>query len=216
MSGLGACLVGALFAAAASIVSEYRGLERQKYLFKPLPVLLMIPVVLSAPVEFNTKLWFIVALIASAVGDVLLIESQRFLIGLVAFLLAHLAYIFGISSVLEATPRLWLILPLTAWGGVLFFVLRPHLKELALPVLGYITIITVMVWLALELHFNVRSQGSSFIALGAIAFALSDTTLALDHFRKPFAVAKLTVLGSYFLAQISLAFGLLFIGTYLL
>jgi len=207
-------LAAALFAGVVAIVCDYRQLEWQKYLFKPLPALLMLPVVLTAEVSGFLGPVFAAALGFSAAGDVLLIKPHRFLAGLLAFLVAHLFYVAAFYDLLhqfDLWPRYVTMLPLTAWGGVLFWLLRPRLGRLAMPVLVYISIVTLMVWLALELHFFLHSVGSFLLAAGALAFALSDTVLALNRFRTPFVSAQAIVLGSYFSAQVCLAFGVLLI-----
>lgn len=207
-------LAVALIAASASIISEYRGLTLQRYFFKPLPVLLMLAVVFAAPAVAPLIKWlFAGALVASAIGDVLLIDRQRFVYGLLAFLVAHVGYIFGIWWLLEQAPRVLMVLPLTLWGGVLFWLLRDDLKELAFPVLVYISIILVMVWLAIELHHQVPSHGTRLLVLGAVSFGLSDTVLAIDHFRRPFRAARLVVLTLYYTAQFCIAFSLVYRAT---
>lgn len=201
--------VVALVAAAASIISEHRGLTLQRYLFKPLPVLLMLVVVLGATqIELTVRLLFAAGLIASATGDVLLIDRRRFIYGLLAFLLAHIFYIFGIWWSLEQAPRVLFVLPLTLWGGVLFWFLRKDLQEMELPVLIYISIILVMIWLAIEQLNQVPTDASKLLVLGAVSFGLSDTILAIDHFRRPFHLARPLILLLYYAAQICIALSL--------
>ncbi|NNF17208.1 MAG: lysoplasmalogenase [Gammaproteobacteria bacterium] len=212
-SWLTAVLAVALVAAAASIISEYRHLALQRYLFKPLPVLLMLVVVISATqVPPLIRALFAGGLVASAVGDLLLIDRRRFVWGLLAFLVAHVCYIFGIWMELSQEPRVLYVLPLTLWGGVLFWILRKELNELEFPVLIYIAVILVMIWLAIEaLHQN-PSTGAQLLVLGAVSFGLSDSILAIDHFRRPFRVARLLVLVFYYAAQFGIAFSLVLRG----
>ncbi len=201
-----ALLTLALITACASILSEYRGQVMLRYLFKPLPALLMIVAVAAATtVPGFIRALFIAGLFCSAIGDLLLVNRQRFIWGLCAFLLAHIFYIFGIWYSLETAPRLLLILPLTLWGGVVFWILREKLGKLELPVLIYISVILAMVWLAIEYYYQYQSLSGTLLVSGAVAFALSDTVLSLDHFKSPFRSAKFWILSSYFLAQILIA-----------
>ena len=197
-------------AAVAAIVSEYRGAWLQRYAFKPVPVLLMlIAVAMASSVPALVRWCFAGALLASAIGDVLLIDRRRFVYGLLAFLLAHIAYIFGIWFLLDAPPRVLYVLPLTIWGGTLFWYLRRNLHALEFPVLIYIAVILVMIWLAGEHLFQSSSLGAKLLFAGAISFGLSDTLLAIDHFRQPFRAARAAVLSTYYVAQCCLACALL-------
>ena len=204
-------LAVALIAAAASLISEHRGLLLQRYLFKPLPVLLMLAVVYAAThVSPWIRLLFAGGLVASAIGDIILINRQRFVFGLLAFLIAHICYIFGIWWLLEQDPRVLLVLPFSVWGGVLFWVVRRDLNDLEFPVLIYISVIIVMIWLAAELYYQQAGFGALLLVSGAITFGLSDTMLAIDHFRRPFTASRPLILITYYLAQICIAYSLVY------
>lgn len=112
-------------------------------------------------------------------GDVFLIGTSQlaFLAGLVAFLLAHCAYIaaFLVSGVstrwtmLAAIPIAAIALAVSAW-------LTPHLPtELVVPVRIYTAVISLMVIAA----FGTRGRGASHLILaGAVLFFLSDLSVA--------------------------------------
>lgn len=200
--------MAALVAAIGAIAAGYVGATSWRYVLKPLPVLLFIVIIgLSETVDSAVGILFILGLVLSATGDVILIERQRFVHGLGAFLLAHLAYILALWLLLQHPPRLWLIMALSIWGGVLFWRLRSSIGKMAGPVLGYITVINVMIWLAIEVHTDFGTSESRLIAIGALLFGLSDTILSLDHFRAPFPGSKALILITYYLAQACLAVG---------
>lgn len=206
MSFLPAVLSVALVAAIAAIISEQRGLTLHRYMFKPLPVLLMVPVVVFLTQSTSlVKTLFAVALLASATGDLLLIDRKRFLYGLLAFLMAHVCYVFGIWIQLEQAPRLVAILPLTLWGGALFWLVRKDLDKLKFPVLFYISVILLMIWLALERYHQQHDVSAALLLSGAMLFGLSDSLLAVDHFRGSFSGSRILVLTSYYLAQVCIA-----------
>ena len=50
-------------------------------------------------------------------------------------------------------------------------------------------------WLAVE------EAGALLACLGAVLFVASDSALAVNRFRRPFAASQLVVLGTYFSAQ---------------
>ncbi len=200
--------MAAFAAAIGAIAAEYRGAEAWRYVLKPLPILLLIAIVgLSGTVDSAVGMLFILGLILSATGDVILIDRRRFLHGLGAFLLAHVAYIVALWMLLSQSPRLWLVVLLSAWGGVLLWRLRPRLGSMVAPVLGYITVINVMIWLAVEVHAGIGTSDSRLLAIGALLFGVSDTIVALDHFRAPFPGSKVLILTTYYLAQACMAVG---------
>ena len=76
------------------------------------------------------------------------------------------------------------LLPFAVWGVIAFLILNPYLGDLLLPVAVYIVAIVIMMWRAAAL---VGAQGKSqdfelAALLGALAFGLSDTLLAFNHF----------------------------------
>jgi alkenylglycerophosphocholine/alkenylglycerophosphoethanolamine hydrolase len=69
-------------------------------------------------------------------------------------------------------------------GVIAFLILNPYLSDLLLPVAVYIIAIVTMMWRAAALvGAHGKSRDFELAALlGAMAFGLSDTLLALNHF----------------------------------
>jgi alkenylglycerophosphocholine/alkenylglycerophosphoethanolamine hydrolase len=88
-----------------------------------------------------------IGLLLSAVGDVLLEFPQRFVPGLVAFLLAHLAYTTAFLTD-ERRGRLARAVPFAAWLLAAFLWLRPGLGPMVGPVVVYMFAIGAMMWRA--------------------------------------------------------------------
>ena len=112
-------------------------------------------------------------------GDMLLIgQSQKaFLAGLVAFLLAHVAYVS--AFVQHGYHRGWTIgaaIPITVLAIAVWAWLAPYTPaHLSIPVRAYITVISLMVIFA----FGTRGRGGSLlIVAGAVLFFLSDLSVA--------------------------------------
>lgn len=150
--------------------------------------------------------WILAGLVLSLVGDVFLMFSDRtwFLLGLVSFLLAHLAYVgafvvVGISvtwSVVGAVGALfaaWLVL---RW-------LSPHVNDdMREPVLAYVVVISVMASLALG---TLGAGHSALIVAGAVLFYLSDLFVARDRFVVGTFANRLVGLPLYYGGQALLA-----------
>ena len=145
-------------------------------------------------------------LVFSWFGDVFLIGTSRhwFLLGLVSFLIAHIAYTTAfISSGLERRWTLGALVPIVVIAvGVLFW-LQPHLpQELAWPVRLYTAVISLMVVAA----FGTRGAGATpLIVIGACFFYLSDLSVATLRFTEPSFPTYVLGLPLYYSAQILLA-----------
>src|ERR1043165_6191429 len=95
-------LTAAVFISAVlTIRAEYRGPRIQFYVFKPLTVVLIILVALQAKHETGAQYKSLVVggLLCSLAGDVFLMwPRDRFVAGLVSFLVAHLFYIAAFAA----------------------------------------------------------------------------------------------------------------------
>lgn len=146
------------------------------------------------------------ALALSWIGDVLLLSKRSgpFLGGLASFLLGHVA--FGIAFVLHGTDRLWAFAALAVLIIPALIVdrwLRPHVPaDMKIPVRAYIVVITGM----LALAAGTRGAGATpLILAGALAFYLSDLSVARDRFIREAFVNRLWGLPLYYGAQLLLA-----------
>ena len=145
-------------------------------------------------------------LIFSWWGDYFLIGGSqgRFLAGLVSFFLAHVAYcvayyVRGTDLHLVASAGAVLVLPALfvapwIWPGV------P--AELRVPVVAYLTVISVMVALAVGTW---GQPGSALIIAGAILFYGSDIFVARGRFVERDLLNPFIGLPLYFLGQVLLA-----------
>ena len=146
-------------------------------------------------------------LVFSWFGDAFLIGTSRhwFLLGLVSFLIAHIAYITAFISLgLERRWTLGALAPVVVIAvGVLFW-LQPHVpQELAWPVRFYTAVISLMVVAA----FGTRGAGATpLIVIGACFFYLSDLSVATLRFTDPSFPTYVLGLPLYYAAQILLAF----------
>jgi uncharacterized membrane protein YhhN len=194
-------------AALATIRAEYRGPRRQVYLCKPLTTIAILALALARAVPEPRP--YAVAILAgltlSLAGDIfLMLPQDRFIAGLVSFLLAHIAYIVAFAGT-DGAPlsrrSALLLLPPLLHGVVVYRRLLPHLGALRLPVLVYMLVIVAMAWRALDRWATWRDGASLAAALGALLFVASDSILAFDRFAGRFAPAQAIVLGTYFAAQ---------------
>ena len=147
------------------------------------------------------------ALALSAIGDYFLSRDEdKFTVGLVAFLSAHLLYIWIFWQAIEAASFGWGQAAMVVYTLVYGAYLWPRAGDFRLPVLAYIFVITVMVASAMMMP-----AGFALVVLGSLSFALSDSVLALEMFVIKSAKTKLTLSKIVWVSYIA-AQGLLVIG----
>jgi uncharacterized membrane protein YhhN len=194
--------------AALLIRSEYAGVRRGVYLFKPLTTSLIIVLAWQIePVASERYSALILGgLLFSLAGDIfLMLPADRFVAGLVSFLVAHILYTAAFVSRSDFQFD-WLALVIYAvYGAAMLALLWRGLGNLRLPVLVYMTVILVMGWQAMALWRDSPSLPTLCAAAGAALFVISDSALAYDRFRRPLPARPITVLGTYYLAQTLIA-----------
>lgn len=202
----------AILTASLTIAAHYLRPPRAwlVYVCKPLTTLLILAVAL-APGTFLADRYagaIALGLVFSLAGDIWLMLPRRgFLSGLISFLFAHLCYIVAFLAAPLAPGPAWpslLLLPISGaliWR-YLWMALPTSLKG---PVSLYVAIIVLMATLAVSRAVTYNDAATRSAALGALLFYASDAALAIDRFRRPFALAHVVVLGSYFVGQLLIA-----------
>jgi uncharacterized membrane protein YhhN len=145
----------------------------------------------------------VVALVASWIGDLALSLDGRtpFVVGLVAFEGAHVAYIaaFFARSALDTTTLAIAGIAMAVFAVVVIRWLSPHRpEELKIPIIVYVVIISVMVATAFATN---ATDPDIRIPIAAVAFAASDLFVARQRFVTSSRVNRLVGLPLYFVAQ---------------
>ena len=190
--------------AAFTIAGEMTDRRRLVYVFKPLTTALIIlfALLLPATAAASYKLLVVLGLLCSLAGDVfLMLPQDRFIPGLVSFLIAHLFYIAAFTRGVGFDLAWWPLLLYLLYGGVMLTLLWPRLGAMRVPVLVYMAVILIMGWQALARWLTLGTLAAGLAAVGALLFVISDSVLALDRFRGRFVMARLLVLSTYFAAQ---------------
>jgi alkenylglycerophosphocholine/alkenylglycerophosphoethanolamine hydrolase len=162
-------------------------------------------------------LWFGVGILFSLAGDIALLFIDRFfMLGLVAFLLAHLAYLVGFNTPFSSSLGVWafgvaIVVGLSAVRLLRRIVAGVRAKQarLVTPVILYSTVITLMLLSALLTLFRPewKTTPALLVSLGAFLFYLSDIILAWNRFVAPIKNGRMLNIGTYHLAQIAIAIG---------
>jgi len=156
-------------------------------------------------------------LIFGLAGDVFLLfasESESwFMLGLLAFLVAHICYISAFYLDFKSAPELDKSGARIAIGTCAVLVigfysyLRPHLGHMKLPVMIYMLVISMMVMMACFRNLRVNKLSFNLILTGAILFAISDSMLAYHKFVEEFGFSQALIMASYMAAQYLIVLG---------
>jgi uncharacterized membrane protein YhhN len=171
--------------------------------------------------------WVLAALCLGWLGDLALVSARRlwFLLGLGSFLLSHLAYIGAFATVRpNALVAILAAAALLLPAGVVGRWLWPHLgSDMRGPVVAYIAVITAMVAAAAGAVAGAGpSHGSSMVLVAggppaarwvwqaavmtaAVAFYVSDVSVARDRFVAPGFGNRIWGLPLYYGAQLLFA-----------
>lgn len=211
----GAVVVGAALLTAAvmltnlwAVVRDRRDIER---IAKPASMVgLLVVAALAGAGDTASGRWLLLALALGLVGDVLLLDDSesRFVGGLTAFLLGHLAFVASFVAAGQDRPG-WgwfglavLSASLTVGRGILPGARDQGGPPLALAVAAYMLVIGAMAvtgW----------ATGSLLVGIGVSLFVVSDTVLALGRFVAAQPWTRPVTMLTYHGAQVLIVAGLL-------
>jgi uncharacterized membrane protein YhhN len=222
---INAWLPACVLAAAADWLAVWHSWRRVGYFTKPAAMVLLLIWFGSVGRFQGMLLAFGIGFLFSLLGDILLMASYRYFFpGLVAFLLAHLAYILAFDHpqpplslfffiVGVAVLLLWLAILSRLDGAIRA---SPAHGRMRIPVAVYSGVIALMLFSALLTLFRPdwHLTDAALAAGGGFLFFISDTLLAFDRFVRPLPRARFWVRVTYHTGQLGLAAGALlhFIG----
>jgi uncharacterized membrane protein YhhN len=188
-----------------AILGHERGPRWLEVVFKPLTTILLLGVI-GVPETTFAKL-ITAGVVLSLVGDIALLGNSNkvFMVGLGAFLLAHVAYTIAFlgnavwspfvpaAAVVMLVATIWLLR--ATWMGT---------SGVHGPTTAYGVVISVMVVSA------AATIGGPLVlapaaAIGSVLFYVSDASLALNRFRSPIKHVSLLALGVYWIGQLGIA-----------
>jgi uncharacterized membrane protein YhhN len=196
----------------ASIFAESNG----RYIFKPVILLALMGYYLVQATETNKT--FLAALFFCWVGDVMLMFSGDlyFMLGLVAFLIGHIFYIFSFRQFswstgidLLPTQKVRYAFPIILAGTGLLVVLFPKLGALQIPVTVYALVLMLMAINALFRLGHTNQTSFTWVFVGALLFMVSDSALAFNKFHTQFVGASVVIMVTYVTAQFMILKGIL-------
>ena len=195
--------------------------RRLEYVMKPgtmLSLILWFTTSLpTAPPAFTSV--FTLGLVLCLIKEeFLMLPNDRFLSGVIAFLLAHVAYViaYNMGGVLVTPLSVFLLLVI---GVIGFFIARPIVRALRSsgkdkligPVIMYAVVLTATVWSTTTTLFRPEWPliGAIITFIGGWLFYATDSMNAWARLVRPLPRGRLPVMITYHVAQFLLAAGVL-------
>ena len=198
-----------LLSACLTIYGELAHRREMVYVFKPLTTGLILLLAALPPAEGETRyrLAIVLGLCLSLLGDVfLMLPGDRFVAGLAAFLLAHLAYLAAFTMMVPFGAEPAALLLYAAAAAAILILAWPRLgPRMRIPVIAYAAVLGGMAGQALTVASLAPAPPATAAAFGAALFVLSDAALVVNRFVRPFRLSPLVVLGTYYTAQTLIA-----------
>lgn len=210
-----------LLVSVGELVSLSAGIEILQTLCKPLIIITLILSYLATVSSEYRSRTLLFALLFSGAGDILLMfhdtDGSFFMMGLIAFLISHVFYIFTYrqhqhsesENGLQGIQRIRLAFPIILSGTGLVFVLYPVLGDLKIPVMIYALVLVVMTLNALLRLGKTISPSFWMVFTGALLFMASDSLLAINKFLEPLAYGNVWIMITYMSAQYFIVKGLI-------
>ncbi len=183
------------------------GKEDMAWWLKPLLIPFLISIVAISD-KFPTQKILLLALFFSWIGDVLLLFSEKhslfFIFGLVAFLIAHLVYIFLFQKQTKINNNKiylrFIPIVLIYLLGILSS-LWSSLQDMKIPVAIYALVISTMLLTSIKAYFEWKKPANLLVLIGAVLFVVSDSILAINKFYTPIPISSLLIMSTYLGAQ---------------
>lgn len=210
-------LVVALIIALLDWLAVAKKWKQIEYFAKPGVMILLLAWLWNISGFKGNLTWFAIGLVFSMLGDVfLMLPRERFIGGLVSFLIAHIAYTIGFTETAPPLSVISLILTIVIgfmsiriYRGVSRGLVASDNSRLLIPVQIYTIIISIMLLSALLtlVRPDWFVTSSLTVSVGAALFYLSDAFLAWNKFVQPIRRGNLIVIISYHLGQIMIVVG---------
>lgn len=182
-----------------SVDASYRGPTWQRWVFKPLTLLLLLLLAWQAPMFDAISYLVLAGLCASLLGDALtLLPRQRLMYAIGAFFLSHLLYTIYFASQMTLSFFWPLPLVLLVLGALLLAIIWTRLEEYRWPICTFIGMTLVMVWLAGELWFFRPSAPALSAFVGASLLFISNFVWLSSHYRRRFRADNAIAAACYF------------------
>ncbi|ETN96533.1 lysoplasmalogenase [Zhouia amylolytica] len=185
-----------------------------RYITKPLlTISLGFYVILNKRLYSHLSNFILLALLFSLIGDVfLLMNESYFILGLLAFFVAHIMYISAFFKTKFFNFRRFLTITaiLLAFATPMLYLIIPNAGSLLPYIVLYVIVLMVMVKTMYLRKGYVNPLSYKLAISGATLFLISDSLLAINKFVFEIQHINLLVMSTYGIAQFLIINGALF------
>nr|WP_314263915.1 lysoplasmalogenase family protein [uncultured Moellerella sp.] len=190
-----------LFSGWLYVDAAYRGPNWQRWVFRPVTLLLLLFWGLNADVTLAGYL-ILAGLAASLVGDMLrLLSSERLLASIFLIFISYLLYTISFGMQMSFSLYLpWIPIPIII-ALVTLLIIWTKLEKLQAPVFAVVIMAMIMAWVAGDQYFGLAREGNFSIMIGAFSLLIANSIWLIARFRFPFKASKALVAALYFFGQ---------------
>lgn len=191
-----------LFSGWLYIDAAYRGPNWQRWIFRPITLLLLLLWAWQVPEHSINSYLIVGALFVTLLSDLLKIFDGKYLLPSLALIcISYILYLVSFLLPLELTFYLPLLAFVIIAAIVVLAIVWTKLDKLAIPT--SITLLTgfIMFWIAGEKFFYLSNDHNLSIMIGAFLLVLAYCIWLINRFRFSFSASKGLVSACYFLGH---------------
>ena len=191
-----------LFSGWLYVDAAYRGPNWQRWVFRPVTLLLLLFWGLNAESITLAGYLILAGLAASLVGDMLrLLSSERLLASISLIFISYLLYTISFGMQMDFSLYLaWIPVPIII-ALVTLLIIWTKLEKLQAPVFAVVIMAMIMAWVAGDQYFGLAREDNFSIMIGAFSLLLANSIWLIARFRFPFKASKALVAALYFVGQ---------------
>ncbi|ATA25761.1 hypothetical protein BIY26_13230 [Brenneria goodwinii] len=192
--------IAVLFSGWLYVDASYRGPVWQRWLFKPVTLLLLLALAWQTPLLSVPGYLIVIGLLATLAADTLmLLPTQRLLYAFGAYFLSHLLYTISFFTSQMTLVFFWpLALALIILAAILIATIWSRLDTQRWPACAFIIMTTLMVWVAGERYFALGTDYNFSLLAGSALLFIAHAAWFINHYRINFRAHQAIVAACYF------------------
>lgn len=191
-----------LFSGWLYIDAAYRGPNWQRWIFRPITLLLLLLWAWQVPEHSINSYLIVGALFVTLLSDLLKIFDGKYLLPSLALIcLSYILYLVSFLLPLELTFYLPLLAFVIIAAIVVLAIVWTKLDKLAIPTSITLLAGFIMFWIAGEKFFYLSNDHNLSIMVGAFLLVLAYCIWLINRFRFSFSASKGLVSACYFLGH---------------
>lgn len=191
-----------LFSGWLYIDAAYRGPNWQRWLFRPITLLLLLLWAWQVPEHSINSYLIVGALLATLLSDVLKIFEGKYLLPSLALLfLSYILYLISFALPLQISFYLPLLGFVIVAAIIVLAIIWTKLDKFAIPVLLTLLAAFAMFWVAGEKFFYLSNDYNFSIMIGSLLLVIAYSIWLINRFRFSFSASKGLVSACYFIGH---------------